>query len=99
MLLRVRDGTAVRFRCHTGHAYSEESLLAATQDGIEAQLWAASRALEESGLLMAEMAKRFETLGEDAPSRRLAEQSAEAHAEADRIRQAVTSWLTPKVPV
>ncbi len=98
VLLRVRESHSVRFRCHTGHAYSAESLMAASHERIEDQMWAASRALEESGLLMAEMAKRFEALGEGTPGKRLAEQSTEAHAEADRIRQAIVSWRTPKVP-
>jgi two-component system chemotaxis response regulator CheB len=98
VMLRVEDETGVRFRCHTGHAYSSESLLAASQDGIESQLWAATRALEESGLLMAEMALRFDALGENGMSQRLTEQSAEAHAEADRLRKVVTAWRTPKVP-
>ena len=99
VLLRVRDDPDVRFRCHTGHAYSAQSLMAASQERIEEELWSATRALEESGLLMAEMAERFEALGEEGPRSRLAERAAEAHAEADRIRQAVTTWRMPKVPV
>lgn len=99
VLLRVRDNNGLRFRCHTGHAYSADSLLAAAQEGVEEQLWSATRALEESGLLMAEMAQRLEAAGEPDSSQRLAKKSAQAHAEADRLRQTVTSWHRAKVPV
>ena len=52
VLLQLSEGGRVRFRCHTGHAYSLESLLAAISEGIEAELWRAIRALEEGEMLM-----------------------------------------------
>jgi len=61
-----------RFRCHTGHAFSLESLAAEQARALEGTLWAAMRALEESeGLARrmaasaeSEMARRFEEKAE-----------------------------------
>ena len=52
VLLQLKDGGIARFRCHTGHAFSIYSLLAALGDNVESELWRAARAIEESALLM-----------------------------------------------
>jgi two-component system, chemotaxis family, protein-glutamate methylesterase/glutaminase len=52
VLLQLKDAMPPRFRCHTGHAYSIESLLAAVNEGIEEALWNSIRALEEGALLV-----------------------------------------------
>lgn len=52
VLLALRDGEQVRFRCHTGHAFSADSLLAAVAATTEDQLWSAVRSLDESILLL-----------------------------------------------
>ena len=57
-LFEVHDGEVVRFRCHVGHAFSAETLFAEQSESIEAALWTALRALEESGELARRMAAR-----------------------------------------
>lgn len=52
VLLQMKDGPPLRFRCHTGHAYSVESLLAEMDESIDATLWSAIRALEERAMLI-----------------------------------------------
>jgi len=56
VLVRLDDGGIPRFRCHTGHAYSLDSLLASVTETVEATLWNALRAIEESVLLLREAA-------------------------------------------
>ena len=34
ILVRIREHSIVRYRCHTGHAYSLETLLAAVNEGL-----------------------------------------------------------------
>lgn len=57
VLLQRSEGNTVRFRCHTGHAYSIESLLAEFAIKTEESLWSAIRALEEDALLMKGLAE------------------------------------------
>ncbi|HEY6937839.1 MAG TPA: chemotaxis protein CheB [Terriglobales bacterium] len=46
-LWEIREGELLRFRCHVGHAYGAESLLASKNDELEGALWTALRTLEE----------------------------------------------------
>lgn len=56
VLLELKDRTPLRFRCHTGHGYTLESLLSEMDEMIEDSLWSAIRALEERAMLMREAA-------------------------------------------
>lgn len=55
-LWEIQDGNLLRFRCRVGHAYSAESMLAEHEESLEAALWSALRALEESTALARRMA-------------------------------------------
>jgi len=44
--------TGKRYRCHTGHAYSAQSLAASLQEAIEDALWNALRSMEEEQPLL-----------------------------------------------
>lgn len=52
VLSKIMDGTLVRFRCHTGHAYSADTLMASVTEKIEDSLYSAIRSMDESILLM-----------------------------------------------
>jgi two-component system, chemotaxis family, protein-glutamate methylesterase/glutaminase len=56
VLVQIEEGSIVRFRCHTGHAFSIKTLLAEVNDAIDAGLWDAIRAVEERVLLLRQMA-------------------------------------------
>jgi len=45
------EGGLLRFRCHVGHAFGVDSLLAEQSESLEAALWASVRALEETAQL------------------------------------------------
>jgi len=55
---RERYGDLLRFRCHVGHAFSAESLMADQSEELENALWAALRSLEENAALARRMAAR-----------------------------------------
>jgi two-component system chemotaxis response regulator CheB len=57
-LWEIRDGDLLRFRCHVGHAFSAESLIAGQSEELENALWAALRSLEENAALSRRMAAR-----------------------------------------
>lgn len=55
VLVRIQEGPIVRFRCHTGHAFSLQTLLAEVDEAIDTTLWGAVRAIEERILLLQEL--------------------------------------------
>jgi two-component system chemotaxis response regulator CheB len=91
VMVQVNGGGIPRFRCHTGHAFSIQTLLAAVTEGVETEMWQTLRALDESVLLMQHMARHLRE-EDQAP---LAEQYEQAAAEAlqrgQRIRQALAN--------
>jgi two-component system chemotaxis response regulator CheB len=52
VLSRLRNGNIIRYRCHTGHAYSVDALMAALSETIEESLYGAIRAMDESIMLL-----------------------------------------------
>jgi two-component system, chemotaxis family, protein-glutamate methylesterase/glutaminase len=59
VLFRLTDGKRPRFRCHTGHAFSSDSLLTTVTESIEESLWSAIRCIEESVMLLNHMGNHF----------------------------------------
>ncbi|MDB6135157.1 MAG: chemotaxis protein CheB [Verrucomicrobiales bacterium] len=51
-LTRIGDGPLSRFRCHTGHAYTDSALLAAVMDSTGEMIWQVVRSLEEGIMLL-----------------------------------------------
>jgi len=82
----VKEGGRIRFRCHIGHAYTVESLLADITEGIEQAMGVAVRALEEGGLLMKQMAEHFQASHGDGYAERLTRAIEQARRHADAIR-------------
>ena len=58
-LWELQEGNLTRYRCHTGHAFSAESLLAEQSESIEDVLFAGLRALEEKAGLMRRLGERM----------------------------------------
>ena len=59
VLTALHEGSRVRFRCHTGHAFSTDSLLDAISENIEYNLWTAIRSIQESVILLNHMGDHF----------------------------------------
>ena len=56
-LVEIKNGDLVRFRCHTGHAFSLQSLLAELNENTENALWSAARAMDEKIMLLDHLAR------------------------------------------
>ncbi len=89
VLLQLKEGGNLRFRCHTGHAYSVDSLLAEFSEKTEESLWSAIRAVEEGVLLMRHLAEHFSGGDQDRTARAFLRKAQEAQRRADLVRQAV----------
>jgi two-component system chemotaxis response regulator CheB len=58
-LIKLRDGRRLRFRCHTGHAFSADALLEALTENIETSIWSAVRGIEEGIMLLDHMGRHL----------------------------------------
>src|SRR5688572_3759892 len=63
VLVRIREGKMSRFRCHTGHAYTDNSLLEAVMESTGEMLWQVMRSLEEGVLLLRNMGEHLKKAG------------------------------------
>jgi two-component system chemotaxis response regulator CheB len=82
VLWEIVEGTALRYRCHTGHSYTAAVLLAEQTAKIEETLWVALRMFEERRNLLSTIAKT--KTGPHARS--AAERAEESVAHIERIR-------------
>jgi len=53
----------VRFRCHTGHAFSLKTLIAEVNESIDNGLWDTLRAIEERVMLLRQIADLADAAG------------------------------------
>ncbi len=91
VLRETIESGRVRFRCHTGHAHSVESLLAEIGESIEAALWNAIRAMQEGALLLQVLGKHVDAAHPDHDGRWLADRRTELLRRADVLRDMVGS--------
>ena len=59
-LWELKDGDMLRYRCHTGHAFSADTLLAEQTEAAENAIYSALQALEEKARALRRVAERFE---------------------------------------
>jgi two-component system chemotaxis response regulator CheB len=83
-LWELQDGNLSRYRCHTGHAFSPESLLAEQSDAIEEALYSALRALQEKAVALRRLALHYTNLPDLQRDYEL--RAADADKSADSIR-------------
>ena len=88
-LLQIKGDGLLRFRCHTGHAYSLQSLLAEIGGSIEATLWGAVRSIEERMMLLHHVADHLRTAGAPAEAEEILAQAREAEQQVQLVRLAV----------
>jgi two-component system chemotaxis response regulator CheB len=87
-LWEVKDGALARYRCRVGHTYSEDAMVEAQGQAVEAALWTALEVLEERGELLRRIAGRME--GTPRSARRFEESAREALDRAALIRRALS---------
>ena len=64
VLVRIAEGKMARFRCHTGHAYTDSALLEGVMEATGEMLWQVIRSLEESYLLLKHMGEHLNEAGD-----------------------------------
>jgi hypothetical protein len=90
-LWEIGSGRIVKYRCHVGHSYTPDGLMAAQDGTLEAVLWSALRALEENASLRRRMAERSRTSKWAALHEQYERQAIEIEARADVLRKVLLS--------
>lgn len=85
-LVRIEEGAIVRFRCHSGHAYSTGTLLTEINGSIDRGIWDAVRAIEERGLLLRDIGRRASLAGHLDTATRCGSQAEDADRRAESLR-------------
>jgi two-component system chemotaxis response regulator CheB len=87
----IEQGSAVYYRCHVGHSYAPQTLIAAQREKVESALWAGVSYLEEQAAVHRHLAAR--TPANDGPSTGESQHAAAdlALRTADTIRQSIHS--------
>lgn len=79
------DGELVRFACHVGHAYGEDSLVDSQSRALERSLWSALRSLQENADMMRRLARR--SANNEMTRQRFETRAAETDEHADALRR------------
>jgi two-component system chemotaxis response regulator CheB len=86
-LWETKIGRALQFRCHVGHAYSPESLMADHADGLERALWSAVRTFDEQAALLRRLKERRFSSPSHGTGSDLETRAVKFEADADAIRK------------
>jgi two-component system chemotaxis response regulator CheB len=89
VLVEIEEGSILRFRCHTGHAFSLKTLLADVNAAIDTGLWDTLRAVEERILLLNRMEEQAKKSGSGHVVKAAAQQVKEAKRGAESLRALV----------
>jgi two-component system chemotaxis response regulator CheB len=90
-LWELVNDNLMRYRCHVGHAYTSDSMVAAQADVLESALWTALRALEEKAELSRRLAGRIRQRGLERLALRYERAVENAERGSDTIRQLLLS--------
>jgi two-component system, chemotaxis family, protein-glutamate methylesterase/glutaminase len=94
VLWETGNGGVVHFRCHVGHAYTAETLLASQSDALESALWRAVRALEEKAELSQRLANRSRERGMHRATAQFESAARSAEQGSDMIRESLLKGPT-----
>ncbi len=88
-LVSITEGKMMRFRCHTGHAYTTSTLLAGVTSAVEETLWQAMRALEETNMLLNQISEHYKKVGNVAAAKKFKKKSIEVAKRARVVHDSV----------
>ena len=90
-LVKIVEGKMSRFRCHTGHAYTDNALLEAVMTTSGEMLWEVIRSLEEGVMLLDHMGEHLHTAGDEDRARTFLKKARELERRSKTFHDAVLS--------
>jgi len=85
-LVSIKEGKIIRYRCHTGHAFTASSLLAEVSKTIEENLWKSVKSLEEAIILLEQSGKLLAEGQNNAAAQEYFAKARETRKRSDTIR-------------
>lgn len=88
-LTQLIEGKLIRYRCHTGHAYTVSALLGEVTQSVEGFLYQAMRGLEETHMLLSTLADHFVQTQQPAAADLFRRKAEESGIQARHMHQAI----------
>jgi two-component system, chemotaxis family, protein-glutamate methylesterase/glutaminase len=88
-LVKLLEGNILRFRCHTGHAYTASALLTEVSESVEKLLWQSIRALEETHMLLNSISEQYTRMNDESSSSLFKEKAETALQRSAKLRELV----------
>ncbi|MGF7214767.1 two-component system chemotaxis response regulator CheB [Spirosoma lacussanchae] len=92
VLMSIEEGKLTRYRCHTGHAFTPDSLLAELSKTVEETHWQVVRGLEEAVMLLEQMTQNYTDLGRYDEAERFRQKTEETRARARQVRKQIFGY-------
>lgn len=89
VLSRLHNDQIVRYRCHTGHAYSADALMKALTERIEESLYSAIRGMDENIMLLNHMGDHYAEANEPKLASAYFQKAKEAGRRSQDVRKAI----------
>jgi len=86
-LWKINDDPAQRYRCHTGHVYTEPVLLDKQSEQIEESVWVSIRMIEERRNVLQNIAKRETETGRPSFGENYRRRATELNEHIERLKQ------------
>ncbi|TGS36241.1 chemotaxis protein CheB, partial [Mesorhizobium sp. M1D.F.Ca.ET.184.01.1.1] len=86
-LWEIEDGDMVRYRCHTGHAFTADAMMEAQALEADEILWSLLRSHQQRAEFTRRMAERERTRGRSTLATRLARRASEYEEDAQVIER------------
>lgn len=88
-LVSFTEGKLIRYRCHTGHAYTASALLSELTKSVEDTLWSGVRGLEKTIILLDQSEKVLAEAGDQDGAAQFAQKARETRERARVLHQFV----------
>lgn len=93
-LWEIQAKGPIRYRCHTGHAFTARVLEALQNEAVEDAIWGAVRALHEQERLFSKLAEKELQFGHQARAAEYQAMAARAQAHSQTLRSAIASSVS-----
>jgi len=90
-LVQLKEGKVVRFRCHTGHAFTISSLMAGISKAINEQLWQSMKSMEENAILLEKLSALFLETGYEQISQSYSQKAQEYRDKSRQVHAIILS--------